>query len=113
MNDLAKNMLLWVVIAVVLMSVFSSFSQTRGGSQAIAYSQFLEQVKNGNVASVALEGQQIIGETRSGTRFSSYSPESDNTAMIGTLLDNNVQLTGRPPKGQPLLLLLHGSHRML
>lgn len=104
MNDLAKNMLLWVVIAVVLMSVFSSFSQTRGGSQAIAYSQFLEQVKNGNVASVALEGQQIIGETRSGTRFSSYSPESDNTAMIGTLLDNNVQLTGRPPKGQPLLL---------
>ena len=104
MNDLAKNMLLWVVIAVVLMSVFSSFSQTRGGSESIAYSQFLEQVKNGGIRSVAIEGQQILGETEGGMRFTTYSPESNNTPMIGTLLDNNVQIVGRPPKGQPLLL---------
>lgn len=104
MNDLAKNMLLWVVIAVVLMSVFSSFSQTRGASESIAYSQFLDQVKNGNVRQVAIEGQQILGESSGGMRFTTYSPESDNTAMIGTLLDNNVQIVGRPPRGQPLLL---------
>ncbi len=104
MNDLAKNLLLWIVIAVVLMSVFSSFSPTARTAEQISYSQFLEQVKGGNVRSVAIEGQQIRGETSGGMRFSTYSPETDNAAMIGTLLDHHVLIVGEPPKGQPLLL---------
>ena len=104
MNDLAKNLLLWIVIAVVLMSVFSSFSPNARVAEAISYSQFLEQVENGNIRSVSMEGQNIRGETAGGMRFSTYSPETDNTAMIGTLLDNNVLIVGEPPKGQPLLL---------
>ncbi|MGJ8671064.1 MAG: ATP-dependent zinc metalloprotease FtsH [Oceanococcus sp.] len=104
MNDLAKNLLLWVVIAVVLMSVFSSFSPNARVAESISYSQFLEQVENGNIRSVSMEGQKIRGETAGGMRFSTYSPETDNTAMIGTLLNNSVLIVGEPPKGQPLLL---------
>ncbi len=104
MNDLAKNLLLWIVIAVVLMSVFSSFSPTGRTPDSLAYSEFLSQVKAGNVRLVAIEGNRIHGETMGSTKFVTYSPETDNQAMIGTLLDNNVRVVGEPPKGQPLLL---------
>ena len=89
MNDLAKNLLLWVVILVVLMTVFQSFSGRRGAEQPLAYSDFLEQVKKGDVESVVIENQQIRGQLKRGQRFSAYSPETDNRSMIGTLLDNH------------------------
>lgn len=108
MNDLAKNLLLWVVIALVLMSVLSSFSTGGRSEGPIPYSVFLEQVKLGNVSQVVIEGQTIKGAYKTaggsgGRSFSTYSPEN-HSAMIGTLLEHNVQIVGEPPKGQPLLL---------
>src|SRR5699024_3816232 len=97
LNDLAKNLLLWVVIALVLMSVFSSFAPSSSSANSIAYSQFLEQVKDGNVARVHMEGPNITGCLSSGQKVSTYSPETDNKAMIGTLLQNKVQIVGEPP----------------
>ena len=114
MNDLAKNLLLWVVILVVLMTVFQSFSGRRGADQALAYSDFLEQVKKGEVERVVIENQNIRGEMKGGQRFSAYSPETDNRSMIGTLLDNNVRFDGQPPKETPILLqLLYSSFPIL
>ncbi|ROH90893.1 ATP-dependent zinc metalloprotease FtsH [Stagnimonas aquatica] len=114
MNDLAKNLLLWVVILVVLMTVFQSFSGRRGAEQPLAYSDFLEQVKKGDVESVVIENQQIRGQLKGGQRFSAYSPETDNRSMIGTLLDNNVRFDGQPPKETPILLqLLYSSFPIL
>jgi cell division protease FtsH len=114
LNDLAKNLLLWVVILVVLMTVFQSFSGRRGAEQPLAYSDFLEQVKKGDVESVVIEDQQIRGQLKGGQRFSAYSPETDNRSMIGTLLDNNVRFDGQPPKETPILLqLLYSSFPIL
>ena len=56
MNDLAKNLLLWVVIAVVLMSVFSSFQQSSSSRTPLQYSEFLDKVEQGAVSSVTLQG---------------------------------------------------------
>jgi cell division protease FtsH len=103
---MAKNLLLWVVILVVLMTVFQSFSGGNRASPQLPYSEFLNQVKQGNVAQVAIEDQTIRGELKSGTRFVSISPETDNRAMIGTLIDNNVKFDGQLPKETPLLLQL-------
>ncbi|WP_423823799.1 ATP-dependent zinc metalloprotease FtsH [Salinisphaera sp. SPP-AMP-43] len=97
MNELAKNLLLWVVIALVLMSVFSSFAPSGSTGNTMAYSDFLTKVKNDNVAQVNIEDHQISGQLTSGQKFHTYSPESDNKAMIGTLLDHNVEITGEPP----------------
>lgn len=97
MNDLAKNLLLWVVIALVLMSVFSSFAPSTSNANQVPYSQFLEQVKNGNISQVHIEGANITGRLASGQQFATYSPETDNKAMIGTLLEHNVQIVGEPP----------------
>ncbi|MCC2658366.1 MAG: hflB [Panacagrimonas sp.] len=106
MNDLAKNLLLWVVILVVLISVFQSFANRGRGQQPVAYSDFLEQVKQGQVAEVRIAGDLIVGELKGGTRFETISPETDNRSMVGTLIDNNVKFTGELPKGTPWPLQL-------
>ncbi|MDN5863510.1 MAG: ATP-dependent metallopeptidase FtsH/Yme1/Tma family protein, partial [Salinisphaera sp.] len=103
MNDLAKNLLLWVVIALVLMSVFSSFAPSGSSAQKIPYSQFLEQVKAGRVAQVQMQGHNISGMMEGGGQFQTYSPESDNKAMIGTLLEHQVKIVGEPPDRGSLL----------
>ncbi len=114
MNDLAKNLLLWVVILVVLMVVFQGFSGRRAGDQPLAYSDFLEQVKQGNVDSVKIEDQNISGQLKGGSKFSTYSPETDNRSMVGTLIDNKVRFDGQPPKQTPILLqLLYSSFPIL
>ncbi len=106
MNDLAKNLLLWVVILVVLMSVFQSFSSRGQAQSALPYSEFINQVKGGNVAEVAIEGQTIHGELKGGTKFTTISPENNNGPMIGTLLDHNVKVDGELPKETPWPLQL-------
>ncbi len=104
MNDMVKNILLWVVIAVVLMSVFNSFGPRTAPAAQMGYSQFLEQVRSGSVAQVTIDGRTIIGRTSSGEKFTSYSPETNNTALIGDLLDNGVEIDGRPPEQQSMLM---------
>ena len=114
MNDLAKNLVLWVVILVVLMVVFQGFSGRRTGDQPLAYSDFLEQVRQGNVDSVKIEDQNISGVLKGGSKFSTYSPETDNRSMVGTLIDNKVRFDGQPPKQTPILLqLLYSSFPIL
>jgi cell division protease FtsH len=106
LNDLAKNLLLWVVILIVLMTVFQSFSSRGRAQPELQYSEFINQVKEGNVADVVIEGQIIRGELKGGSRFTTVSPETDNKAMVGQLLDSNVKFTGTLPKETPLLLQL-------
>lgn len=104
MNDLAKNLLLWLVIAVVLVSAFQSFSSRNGAQAKLAYSDFLEQVKSGAVDSAEIEGQNIRGRLKSGQSFATVSPETDNRAMVGILIDNKVKFDGAVPKETPMLM---------
>jgi len=107
MNDLAKNMILWAVIAVILLSVFSNFSKPTTQPQVIAYSDFIEMVKTGQIQEVTINGRDIKGKLSGGAGFSTYSPETSNTAntaMVGDLLIHNVTITATPPEGQSLLM---------
>jgi len=106
LNDLAKNLVLWAVIAVVLLSVFSNFSKQSSGAQTLPYSTYIQMVKSAQVAQVTIEGRDIKGKTNTGSVFKTYSPETSNTAMIGDLLDNNVEITAAAPEGQSLLMTI-------
>ncbi len=106
LNDLAKNLVLWAVIAVVLLSVFSNFSKQAGNTQTLPYSTYIQMVKSNQVAQVTIEGREIKGKTNTGSIFQTYSPETSNTAMIGDLLDNNVEITAAAPEGQSLLMTI-------
>ncbi len=103
MNDVAKNLILWVVIAVVLLSVFQSFQGREAAGRNMIYSDFLQQVESGQVSEVLIEGQNITGKLVSGQTFKTYSPETNNSALIGDLVKSGVKIVSRPPE-QPSLL---------
>ena len=108
LNDLAKNIVLWIVIAVVVATVVSNFSARSGAVQEIPYSTFLEQVKDGGVAEVTLNKTTdvIRGVRTNGEQFIVYNPETDNTALIGTLQKHNVKFSGAAPERQSFLMQL-------
>ncbi|MCS4504683.1 ATP-dependent zinc metalloprotease FtsH [wastewater metagenome] len=101
---MAKNLILWVVIAIVLMSVFSNFQGNSMSPGEIPYSQFLSDVKQGNIERVTIKGPVIRGQQGNGQQFTTYSPETDNGALIGTLLDNGVTVNAEPQEGRSILL---------
>jgi cell division protease FtsH len=98
LNDLTKNILLWVVIVTVLLLVFSRYMPIAGQPQEIPYSQFLDDVKANRVESVVLQAEMIYGVHKDKSQFKAYNPETDFTALIGTLEKANVVIEGRPPK---------------
>ena len=104
MNDVAKNILLWAVIAVILLSVFSNFSKQSTTQAPLSYSTFIQMVKSGEVSQVTIDGRDIKGKLGTGNMFSTYSPETDNRALVGDLLEHDVDIKGVPPEGQSVLM---------
>jgi len=95
LNDLAKNILLWVIVAIILMSVFNNLSNTNQDSR-MSYSDFMQNVQQNQVRDVVISGRNINGTLQTGTRFSTYSPETDNSAMIGDLMKHGVKINAKP-----------------
>ncbi len=106
MNDLAKNVVLWIVIAVVLATVVSNFSSRGQAVKELPYSAFLTEVKDGTVAQVTFQGDKITGLRESGEQFVVYNPETDNSALIGTLQKSGVTFSAAPPERQSFLMQL-------
>ena len=98
MNNLTKNLLLWLVIAIVLMSVFNNFGSRQPASRPLEYSVFLQRVKQNDVDRVTVQGREILGKFKSGESFTTYSPETDNKAMIGDMLEHGVTIEAKPPE---------------
>ena len=101
---MARNLILWVVIALVLMSVFNNFGPRRTGTEQVEYSRFIADVKQGRVQKVVIEGRTIQGVLQTGERFTTYTPETDNKALVGDLLENGVVIDARPPEQQSILM---------
>jgi cell division protease FtsH len=104
LNDLTKNILLWVVIVMVMVVVFSRYVPTGTEPSQVSYSTVLDDVRNGRVETVTLRGDEIIGTRKDKTKFKAYNPETDNSALIGTLDKANIDFKGEPPK-QPNFLM--------
>jgi len=111
LNDLAKNFVLLVVVLFVLFSVFQSFGINSQVTQEVPYSDFLDDVRGGDVRSVVFEEKKLLVTTRDEVRdnqvsYVVYNPETDNTLLIGTLEDNGVDIDAREPPQQSLLITL-------
>ena len=106
MNDLTKNIILWVVIAVVLLVVFSNFGARPGAPQPLQYSQFLSEVDNNNIRSATIKGEEITGTKASGEQYITYSPETDNNPLISLLRKHEVTFGAPPPERQGVLMQL-------
>ena len=104
MPNLTKNILLWLAIAMVLMSVFNNFTSTGGGAaNEIDYSTFLSQVKQGNVSSVEIDKEVIRGHTHRGESFVTYAP--NDPKLVDDLFANGVDIKAK--KEEETSLLMH------
>ena len=92
-----KNLLLWLVIAAVLFSVFQNFSQQEPKND-LAYSEFVRDVRDGRVRDVVVEGRMIHGTWVDGNSFTVVRPELWDTKLVDELIENNVDIKGSEPK---------------
>ena len=104
MNNIVKNIAIWVIVAIILMTVFNQFSNKNGADNQIVYSQFINEVKQGHVAKVTIEGRVLRGEMNDGKKFNSYAPY--DPGMMGDLLKNNIRVEAKPEQEQSLLMSL-------
>jgi cell division protease FtsH len=98
---MAKNFVLWAVIAAVLMMVFNNFQNVRHGNE-YSYSEFISAVENGQIDRVTISGQSITGMTTSSEPFETVLPAYDDKLM-DTLLNNRVEVVGEKPEKQSFL----------
>ena len=103
MSDLIKNLVIWTVIAVVLMSLFTGINSRNSASEEYNYSDFMQQVQTGQVSEVTISGREIQGSLKSGQTFMTYSPETDNSALVGELLNSKVKIASKAPEKQSFL----------
>jgi len=99
LNDLAKNLLTWAIIAIVLVSIFNHYATVGTKPDALSYSEFLSDVRNGQVAQVHIQsnnsGNTISGSTVDGGNFQTFGPPDPK--MIDDLVQNKVEITAEPP----------------
>ena len=101
MNNLIKNVAIWLVIALVLMTVFNQFSTRQAAQSPMDYSAFIEEVKEGKVAKVTIEGRVIKGIKTDNKRFTTYAPS--DPWMVSDLLKAGVIVEAKPEEEQSFL----------
>src|SRR5579885_1325095 len=102
---MARNLMFWAIVAVVLMLAFSNLGLRHGMVSQIDYSQFVSDVKGGRVERVLIQdgGSVIQGKMVDGADFVTYSPETSTSRLIGLLLDNKGRIEAQPPSQQGIL----------
>ncbi|MDX1346854.1 MAG: ATP-dependent zinc metalloprotease FtsH [Thiomicrorhabdus chilensis] len=102
-NDMLKNVLIWTVVAMIMMSVFNHFGgKSQSSATRLDYSDFINQVHQGQISKVSIEGSTIRGVYVSGDSFTTYNP--GDPGLMGDLLDNQVKITAQPPEEQSVLM---------
>ncbi len=101
MNDMAKNLILWLIIAAVLVTVMNNFSSPNE-PQTLNYSDFIQQVKDGKVERVTVDGYIITGKRADGDNFKTVRPAITDNGLIGDLVDNHVIIEGKQPEQQSI-----------
>ena len=102
MNDLAKNLIVWVILAAILMSVFNSFTP-QPVDNSLDYSDFVLEVQNERVSSISIDGLIIEGERRDGSKFRTVRPNVQDPGLMDDLLNHNVKVVGKEPETPSLI----------
>ncbi|HCF6396021.1 TPA: ATP-dependent zinc metalloprotease FtsH [Pseudomonas aeruginosa] len=98
---MAKNLILWLIIAAVLVTVMNNFSSP-SEPQTLNYSDFIQQVKDGKVERVTVDGYVITGKRSDGDTFKTIRPAIQDNGLIGDLVNNNVVVEGKQPEQQSI-----------
>jgi cell division protease FtsH len=102
LNNMLKNLVIWLVIGLVLMTVFNQFNTRQAAQAPMEYSQFLDEVKSGRISKVTIEGRQLKATTAEGKRVTSYSP--GDIWLVSDLLKYGVKIEAKPEEEPSLLM---------
>jgi cell division protease FtsH len=97
LNDMAKNLILWLVIAVVLMSLFQGFGKDDAKRAQIDYTTFVKEINQGQIQQVQIDGEVVKGLRNNQTPFVTYIPSPD-LDLLNDLIKHNVLVEGTPPE---------------
>jgi cell division protease FtsH len=102
LNNIAKSIAIWLVVALVLMTVFNQFSGQSKTDLQIKYSDFMQQVKDGRIATAQIDGRVVRGKMQDGKDYSTYAP--NDLWMVNDLLKYSVQVEAKPEQQRSVLL---------
>ncbi len=102
MNNMMKNIAIWLVIGLVVLTVVQQFDKSSKKSDAVAYSTFIEELRGGRITEADVEGRKVIYKTSEGTK-STNVPGGYDKDLINDMIKYNVKFSGRPEEGQSLL----------
>ena len=101
-NNTIKSIAMWIAIGLIMMTIFNQFSSSSRFENKLVYSQFMAEVKAGNIAKVEIDDNNLTGITADGKRFSTYAPT--DPWLVSDLLKNNVVVDAKPKEQQSLLM---------
>jgi cell division protease FtsH len=101
-NNMFKNLAIWMVIGVVLMTVFNQFNTRQAAMAQLDYSEFLEEVSAGRIAKVVIQGRTLEATTNEGKRVVTYAPS--DLWMVSDLLKHDVKVIAKPDEEQSFLM---------
>src|SRR5580700_5111266 len=104
MNQVSRNIALWLVVALMFLLLFNFFSRTQQRSPEIIFSDFLNDVEKGDVSQVTIQGNVIQGDTSNGEHFKTYAPQDPD--LVKTLRDKGVKIAARPADSDPWWMVL-------
>jgi cell division protease FtsH len=104
LNNTFKNMAIWLVVGLVLMTVFNQFSNRQPAKSTIEYSTFLDEVKQGHITKVVIEGRTLKATTTEGKSVTSYAPP--DLWLVSDLLKNGVKIEAKPEEEPSFLMNL-------
>lgn len=99
-----KNLAVWLVIGLVLMTVFNQFNSRQVATGSVEYSQFIEEVKQGRISKVVMEGRTLKATTTEGKRITSYAPP--DLWLVSDLLKSGVKIEAKPEEEPSFLMNL-------
>ncbi|MFM8338553.1 MAG: ATP-dependent zinc metalloprotease FtsH [Fluviibacter sp.] len=97
-----RNVAIWVVIGLVLMTVFNQFNNKQATQNAVEYSQFIEEVKDGKITKVVMEGRTLKATTTDGKKITSYAPP--DIWLVSDLLKSGVKIEAKPEEEPSMLM---------
>jgi len=104
LNNMFKNLAIWLVIGLVLMTLFNQFNTRQVAQGSVEYSQFIDEVKQGHVSKVVMEGRTLKATTTDGKRITSYAPP--DLWLVSDLLKSGVKIEAKPEEEPSFLMNL-------
>ena len=99
MNQFSRNLMLWAVIVLAMVMLFNMFQQPQSGAHRVPFTEFLAKVDQGQILSVTMQGQTLIGKTTDNRSIQTYAPQ--DAGLVNRLIEKKVEIKAEPPEDSP------------